>query len=161
MSSAMSKGYTYQGTVQVGKFSVMVADSSISNDGMLLPAGQNVRALGIIQDGIVPENFSEYVKGSYGGVSQAAWPANALPSSPQGVFKRPLIYAGVSKARAAGAIGRDDWLVVADTDGRVGSIVTLAIAGGTLVHIVGRADEPAVNAEDVLRIYVDIHDRHV
>lgn len=154
--------YTFDQTgVQCGKFAAVVATQANFTDGFSLPGAQNAaNVLGIVQEGVVPDGFSEYSGGSYAGVSNAAWPANALPANGLGM-KKSIMRQGVSKAVAAGAINRGDALVVADNQGRVASIVTLALAGGTQINVVGFAEEPAVNPNDVLRIFVNPTRAHV
>jgi hypothetical protein len=146
--------------IMVGKFSAVVVDTSVYDNGFALPGGQNVgQILGIVQEGVVPFGASDYNDGVYSGISQAAWPANLAPTSGQGMT-RTVIVSGRSQANAAGAINRGDWLIIADNLGRVASIGTLAIPPGTKVFVVGRADQAAVNPNDVIDIWVNIHDRH-
>jgi hypothetical protein len=158
------RAYTYQGTVQVGKFSAVKADSSITNDGFVLPAaadGYSVPILGILEEGIVPPGIgaSDYVAGSYEGISQAAWPSNIQPNTPQGKFRRSVVWKGPIRARngVAGGWSREDRLVATDNLGHLGSVVTLGLASGTQVFVVGYADEPTSNIGDVAQVIVDPH----
>ena len=154
-------GYTYDtGTVQVGKFSVVKASSTNYKDGFVLTGAQNDPVLGIVQDGVYPHGGSDYAKGVYTGVSNVAWPANVQPTSPQGL-KRSVRRFGRSQAIAAGVINRGDRLIVANNLGQVASVVTLALAGGSAIKVVGVAESAAVNQGDVVYVMVDPHNETV
>jgi len=153
----MKQAYTYAGTVQLGKFSAVVHDSSVyAKDGFNLPGGTNVgKVIGIVEEGIVPAGSSDYIKGSYEGISQAAWPTNVQPSTPQGI-KRSVVFKGPIRARAAGAWSRGDRLVVANNLGQLASVVTLGLAAGTVINVVAIAEEPAAAVGDTVQVNVDI-----
>jgi hypothetical protein len=153
-------GFSYQGTVQVGKFSVMsrVQGGLDPKQGMQLPSGLNdPLAFGIVEEGIVPTGASDYNNGSYEGISQAAWPANLQPSTPQNNYRRTVVLEGPIRGRAAGAWNVDDRLVPADNQGHLASVVTLGLAPGTPIWVIATAMEPASNLGDVAQVYVLPH----
>jgi hypothetical protein len=149
-------GYTYEGTVQVGQFSVVKASSVTYKDGFLLGAAQNDPVLGVIQEGIYPHGSAPYSKGAYTGVSNTAWPANANPAAPAGQ-KRSVRRFGRSQCIAAGAIARGERVIIANNLGQVASVVTLNLAGGTAINVVGVAESAATNQGDVVYVFVNPH----
>jgi hypothetical protein len=148
------RGYTYEGTVQVGQFSVVKAESSTYKDGFVLTGAQGDQPLGVIQDGIVPHGSDVYAKGVYTGISNTAWPANSMPASPAGQ-KRTVRVRGRSQMIAAGAVARGDRLISANNLGQVASVVTLNLAGGTAIWVVAIADTACSNQGDV--VYGDVN----
>jgi hypothetical protein len=154
-------GYTYEGSVQVGKFSVVKSSSNTYKDGFVLTASQgDGPVLGIVQDGVYPHGASDYSKGVYAGVSDVSWPSNVQPTSPVGL-KRTVRRFGRSQAIAAGAIARGDRLIAANNLGQVASVVTLSIAGGTAIKVVGVAETACSNQGDVVYVMVDPHNETV
>jgi hypothetical protein len=167
------RAYTYQGTVQVGKFSVVFADSSVTNDGFRLGTtvdlmgaggangGAGNAALGIIEEGIVPPGIgaSDYVAGSYENVSQQPWPTNISPTTPQGKFRRSVVWLGPIRGRngLAGGWSRGDRLFAYDNLGHLASVVTAGLPAGTQFFCVGYADEPTANVGDVSQVIVEPH----
>lgn len=153
----LKQAYTYAGTVQLGKFSAVVHDATVFiKDGFNLPGAMNAaKPIGIVEEGIVPAGSSDYIKGSYEGISQAAWPANVVPSTPQGI-RRTVVFKGPVRARAAGAWSRGDRLIVANNLGQLASIVTLALPAGTQINVVAIAEEPAAAVGDTVQVNVDI-----
>jgi len=150
-------GYTYEGTVQVGTFSAVKPSSTTYKDGFVLGAAKNDPVLGIIQDGIYPHGSSDYNKGSYGSISNAAWPANAQPASPVGL-KRSVRRFGRSQAIAAGACTRGHRAIIADNQGRVEDVdADAAIVAGTAINVLGTFETLATNAGDVVYIFVNPH----
>lgn len=157
------RAYTYQGTVQVGKFSVVCSDNSQAatgtKDGFVLPNAMNDPAdfpIGIVEEGIVPTGATDYISGSYEGISQAAWPNNLAPTTPQGNYRRTVVTGGPIRARAAGAWKRGERLIVADNLGHLASVVTLNLPANTPIRVVAIADEPASALGDVAQVIVGI-----
>jgi hypothetical protein len=106
-----------------------------------------------VEEGIVPNLASDYVRGSYEGISQNPWPANVIPTTPAGI-KRTVVFAGPVRARASGAWNRGDRLIVANNTGQLASVKLLALPVGTAINVVGYADEPASNSGDVAQVIV-------
>lgn len=155
MAGEIDYGYTYEGAVQVGKFSVVKAESTTYNDGFVLTAAAAAPydlPIGVIQDGIYPHGGSDYIKGAYTGVSNTAWPANVTPASPIGQ-KRSIRVAGRSRCIAGAAISRGQRVAAVNAQGQVGSVE--ALAPGTKVNILGIADTSCVNAGDVVYVMVN------
>jgi len=150
-------GYTYSGAVQVGKFAVVKpgTGATYKND-FVLTTVQNDSVLGIVQDGVYPHGASDYAKGVYTGVSGVAWPANVTPASPGGV-KRTVRRFGRSQCIAAGAIARGDRVIASSTTGQVASVVTLSLAGGTPINVLGVAENECTTQGDVVYVFVNPH----
>jgi hypothetical protein len=142
--------------VQLGKFSAVVTDVTVfGREGFNLPTGQNApHCLGIAIEGIAPNFAPDCRNGSYEGFSQAAWPGNLIPTSPQG-SRRMIVRKGRVTARAAGAVNRGDRCIIANNLGQLASVVTLGLAGGMEINVVGVADEPAVNPGDLFHVMVN------
>jgi hypothetical protein len=164
--SQKKRAYVYAGLVQLGKFSAVVVDTGFSaKEGFNLPAGMNAaKPLGIVEEGIVPNLASDYngrnPAGAYEDISQAAWPANLIPVTPQGI-KRTVVYEGPIRARAAGAWSRGDRLITANNLGQLASVVTLGLPAGTQIFVVAIADEAAANPGDVAQVMVGIKTENV
>lgn len=147
-------GYTYEGAVQVGKFSVVKQESATYKDGFVLTAAAAAPydlPLGVIQDGIYPHGGSDYNKGVYTGISNSAWPANVTPATPVGQ-KRSIRISGRSQCVAAGAIARGQRVAAVNALGQVGSVEGLA--AGTKVNILGVADTSCANVGDIVYVIV-------
>jgi hypothetical protein len=150
-------GYTYEGTVQVGKFSVVKPSSTTYKDGFVLPAAKNDPVLGVLLDGIYPHGSADYAKGVYTGISGTAWPANAQPASPVGQ-KRSVRLFGRVQCIAAGACVRGNRAIIANNLGQVEDVDTDgAIAGGTAINVVGKFDTACSNAGDIVYVIADPH----
>lgn len=155
MQHQLKKFYRYAGTVQVGKFSAVVVDSTIYPDGFALPpSGMNAsRVIGIVREAIL-DPFSSGSSGPYE-ISQLPWGLNMNPPTPQGML-REVVYMGLIRARAAGAWSRGDRLIVANNLGQLASVVTLRLPLGTQINVVAIAEEPASNVGDTVQVNVAI-----
>ncbi len=153
----LKKSYRLDTSLELGKFTVVVASSTNYGDGCGLPAAANAgNILGVAQNSVIPSGSADYSGGQYNIVSGTAWPANSIPASAQGEEVQ-VMRLGVSRVVASGAISRGDAVNVADNQGRVKTVNETA---GTLVHILGYAEELATAAGDVIRVLVMPHDRH-
>ena len=153
----IKKTYTLDQNVEVGKFTVLVQSTVNYNDGCSVPAGANAAGiLGVAQESILPSGVADYSGGTYTLVSGTAWPANSIPTQGQGL-KIGLVRHGISRVVASGAVNRGDWVNIADNQGR---IKTVSEAAGTLVHVLGQAEDAATTAGDVIRVFVQPHSRH-
>ena len=152
MSSIVSIDLAYKNAanVQAGKFTVVKSDTATFTDGFLVPAAANDPFLGVLQESLVPDSVADYSGGQYNITSGAAWGANQVPSSGQGLMARVRQF-GVSRCVAASAIARSDKVNIADTQGR---IKTVSEAAGTLINVVGIALDAATAAGDVIRVLV-------
>jgi hypothetical protein len=155
--AAKKREFIYAGLVQLGKFSAVVADSSVYKNGFNLPAGMNAgNVLGLVTEGIVPEVLGAYRNGSWEGISQTAWPLNMDRATPQGV-RRYVVYRGPFRARAAGAWNRGDRLIVANSTGQLAFVVTLGLPAGTAINVVAVAEEPTLNPGDVAAVILNLY----
>jgi hypothetical protein len=160
MEPNFKESFTYNGAVQHGKLIAVVADQSIAADGYVVPAAANVEALGIVEDGVVPNLGADYIGGSYQNVTGQAWPTNMpnplqTPNSP----KRAVITLGKADAQITGAVTRGDRLIIGNNLGQLESVVTAGLAAGTPIWVVGFARQTDANPSggDVIRIFVNIH----
>lgn len=152
----LDKSYRLATSVEVGKFTVVVVDTSVYTDGCQVAAAANAaKPLGLAQSSIVPNSVADYSAGQYNIVSGTAWPTNSIPSTSAGRNIR-VRRAGISQAVAASAIARGDKCNVADSQGRIKTINEVA---GTLVHEVCEAEEAASQAGDVIRVRLTLIDR--
>jgi hypothetical protein len=153
----LKKSYRLDSNVEVGKFTVVVASSTNYPDGCNVPSAANAGTiLGVAQNSIIPSGTADYSGGQYNITSGTAWPANVIPAQGQGE-EMQVIRSGISRSVASGAISRGDAVNVANNQGQ---IKTVNEAGGTLVHVLGFAEDAAGAAGDVIRVFVQIHDRH-
>jgi len=148
--TSIDQSYRLASSVEVGKFTCLVADTSVYADGCAVPGGANAVFLGVAQESIVPNALADYVAGQYTIVSGTAWPANSIPSSSTGRNVRVRQF-GISRVVAQSAISRGDELNIADSQGRV---KTVSETAGTLVYVVGIAIDAATQAGDVVRVLV-------
>ncbi len=149
MDAILDKTYRLATSVQVGKFTVVVADSSVYVDGCQVPAAANAAIpLGVAQESIIPDAIADYKSGQYSIVSGTAWPTNSIPASAAGRNVR-VRREGITHAVASGIIARGDRCNVADSQGR---IKTINESAGTVVYEVCEAEEAAAVAGDVIRV---------
>ncbi len=143
--------YRLDANVELGKFTVVVASSTNYNDGCGVPGAANAAAvLGVAQNSILPAATSDYSGGTYNITSGTAWPANSVPAQGQG-DEVQVMRLGISRVVAAGVIARGDEVNIADNQGR---IKTVNEAAGTVVNVLGYAEEAAAAAGDVIRVMV-------
>ena len=153
----LKKSYRLDANVELGKFTVVIQASTNFADGCAVPGAANAAGiLGVAQNSIIPSGTADYSGGQYNIVSGTAWPANAIPAQGQGEEVQ-VIRLGISRCVAASAISRGDEVNVADNQGR---IKTASETAGTLVHILGVAEDAASVAGDVIRVLVNPRDRH-
>jgi hypothetical protein len=147
--------YRYAGLVQAGKYSAVVVDSTVyAKDGFNLPPGMNAPdVLGILLTAIVPDSWTGYNKGMYEGASQNPWPPNVNPASPQGRYFF-VMRGGTVRARAALPWNRGDPLIIANNLGQLASPAALQLPSGTVVNLVGYAEEETEEPGDVADIVV-------
>jgi len=148
--TGIDQSYHLDGNVEIGKFTCLIASATNYADGCLNPGQANDVFLGIAQESVVPDAVADYSGGQYTIVSGTSWPANSIPSSGQGRNVRTRL-TGISRAVAAGAISRWAEVNIADTQGRVKAVNE---AAGTQVYVVGKAIDPASNANDVIRVLI-------
>jgi hypothetical protein len=153
----LKKSYRLDANVELGKFTVVIQESTNYADGCAVPGGANAAGiLGVAQNSVIPTGTADYSGGQYNITSGTAWPTNSIPTQGQGEEVQ-VMRAGISRCVASGAISRGDAVNVADNQGR---IKTVNEAGGTLVHVLGFAEDAASVAGDVIRVLVNVHDRH-
>ena len=104
---------------------------------------------------LIPSGTADYSSGQYNIVSGTAWPANAIPSTAQGEEVQ-VIRHGISRCVASSAVSRGDELNIADNQGRV---KTVSESAGTLVYVVGFAEDAASAAGDVIRVLVSPYNK--
>ncbi len=152
----LKKSYRLDANVELGKFTVVVTSSTNFADGCGVPSGANTGPiLGVAQNSVIPSGVSDYSSGQYNIVSGTAWPSNSIPAAGQGE-EIQVIRHGISRCVAAGSINRGDELNVADSQGRVKTVNETA---GTLVYVLGFAEDAASNAGDVIRVLVSPYNK--
>lgn len=149
--TSIDQSYRLATSVEVGKFTCLVADTSAYADGCQVPAAANAAFLGIAQESIIPDAIADYVAGQYTITSGTAWPANSIPAASAGRNIRTRLF-GISRAVVGVVpINRGDELNIADNQGRV---KTVNEAAGTLVYVIGIAIDAPTNVGDVIRVLV-------
>ena len=148
--TAIDQTYHLNYNIEIGKFTCLAPDTTVSADGCNVPSGANGPFLGIAQESILPDNMADYSGGVYTLASGTAWPANAIPSSGLGRNIRTRIF-GISRVVASGAISRAAYVNIANAQGQVKAV---SEAVGTYINVVGLAIDAAVNAGDVIRVLV-------
>jgi hypothetical protein len=150
----LKKSYRLDANVELGKFTAVIQESTNYNDGCAVPAGANAAGvLGMAQNSIIPSGVADYSGGQYNIVSGTAWPANSIPAQGQGEEVQ-VIRLGISRCVAASAISRGDTVNIADNQGRV---KTVNEGAGTVINVVGFAEDAASSAGDVIRVLVTPH----
>ena len=148
--TAIDQSYHLNYNIQVGKFTCLAADSTVSADGCNVPSGANAPFLGVAQESILPDAMADYSGGLYTLTSGAAWPANSVPASGLGRNIRTRLF-GISRVVASGAISRGAYVNIANAQGQVKAV---SEAVGTYINVVGIAIDAAVNPGDVIRVLV-------
>lgn len=153
----LRKTYRLATSIQVGKFTVGVVDTSVYTDGFTLSASANAaKPVGIAQDSVIPFSNNDYSGGKYITASGASWSASSTPASPIG---RALSFGvnGIFRAIAASAITRGDRLNQAATTtinsvSMMGAVKTVSETTGNTIYEIGEALDGATNAGDVVRV---------
>lgn len=149
---AVKRSYKQTNSQTYCKFCVVIED--VSNPGQFIaPTGANVGPIaGVSQNSILATGQSDYIAGIFqaAALTGTAWPAG-YPGSGAGRNIDVVVFGFSKVILASGAVAVGDRLTVADSNGRVASIEAngLNIAGGTLVNILGTAEEIASAANDV------------
>lgn len=147
----LTKAYRLTTSIEVGKLTALVVDSSAYADGIRVPTGANDGPVaGVARESILPDNVQDYSGGTYNIVSGTAWPANSYPTSSKGLRVSTVIE-GIIRCVAAGAITRGAEVNIADNQGRIKAVSEVA---GTLVYFVGEALDAASAVNDVIRVRV-------
>jgi hypothetical protein len=148
--TSIDQSYHLNYNVEIGKFTCLAPDTTVSADGCGSPSGANGAFLGVAQESVLPNAMTDYSGGLYDIVSGTAWPAGAIPSSAIGRGIRTRIF-GISRVVASGAITRGAYVNIANAAGQVKAV---SEAVGTYINVVGTAIDAAVNAGDVIRVLV-------
>jgi hypothetical protein len=148
--TAIDQSYHLNFNIEVGKFTCLAPDTSVYADGCNVPSGANGQFLGVAQESILPDAMADYSGGQYTLTSGTAWPSSAIPASGLGRNIRTRIF-GVSRVVASGAISRGAYVNIANANGQ---IKTVSESTGTMINVVGLAIDAAVNAGDVIRVFV-------
>ena len=148
--TAIDQSYHLNYNIQIGKFTCLAPDSTVSADGCNVPSGANGTFLGVAQESILPDAMADYSGGVYTLTSGAAWPANSIPTSGLGRNIRTRMF-GISRLVASGAISRGAYVNIANAQGQVKAV---SESTGTMINVVGIAIDTASNAGDVIRVLV-------
>ena len=148
--TAIDQSYHLNDNIEIGKFTCLAPDTSVSADGCNVPSGANGQFLGVAQESILPDAMADYSGGQYTLVSGTAWPAGAIPASGLGRNIRTRMF-GISRVVASGAITRGAYVNIANAQGQIKAV---SEAVGTMINVVGIAIDAAVNAGDVIRVLV-------
>ena len=148
--TGIDQSYHLNYNIEVGKFTCLAPDTSVSADGCNVPSGANGQFLGVAQESILPDAMADYSGGQYTLVSGTAWPSGAIPASGLGRNIRTRIF-GISRLVASGAISRGAYVNIANVQGQIKPVNE---AVGTYINVVGMALDAAVNAGDVIRVLV-------
>lgn len=144
------KSYRVATNIEICKATVVVGDTSVYTDGCSNPGGANAaKPLGVATASIIPPNTADFVGGQYVITSGTAWPAGALGSGTGRNVR--VLRKGIGQCQISGSVTRGDRLNIAGTTGKLKTVNETA---GTLVHVVGVAEESG-NDGDVIRVNVD------
>jgi hypothetical protein len=158
--TAIDQNFRLATNVEVGKFTCLTPDTSVYRDGCAVPGAANLPLLGVAQESILADPMADYTSGIYDIASGAAWPAG-MPGAGLGRNVRSRLF-GISRTVAAGPIPRGNFVNIA-APGSYGDYLSNAAglvkavdeANGALVNVIGMALDPAVNAGDVIRVFVN------
>jgi hypothetical protein len=129
--TAIDQSYHLNYNIEIGKFTCLAPDTSVSADGCNVPSG------------------ADYSGGLYNLVSGTAWPTGVIPASGLGRNIRTRLF-GISRVVASGAITRGAYVNIANTSGQIKAVSE----SGTMINVVGIAIDAASNAGDVIRVLV-------
>ena len=147
--TAIDQSYRINANIEIGKFTCLAPDTSVSADGCNVPSGANGQFLGVAQESILPDAAADYSGGQYNLVSGTAWPTGVIPASGLGRNIRTRRF-GISRVVASGAITRGAYVNIANTSGQIKAVSE----SGTMINVVGIAIDAASNAGDVIRVLV-------
>jgi hypothetical protein len=148
--TAIDQSYHLNYNIEIGKFTCLAPDTSVSADGCNVPSGANGQFLGVAQESILPDAAADYSGGLYNLVSGTAWPTGVIPASGLGRNIRTRLF-GISRVVASGAITRGAYVNIANAQGQIKAV---SESVGTYINVVGIAIDSAVNAGDVIRVLV-------
>ena len=148
--TGIDQSYHLNYNIEIGKFTCLAPDTSVSADGCNVPSGANGPFLGVAQESILPDAMADYSSGVYTLVSGTAWPTGAIPASGLGRNIRTRMF-GISRIVASGGITRGAYVNIANAQGQIKAV---SEAVGTMINVVGIAIDAAVNAGDVIRVLV-------
>jgi hypothetical protein len=148
--TGIDQSYHLNYNIEIGKFTCLAPDTSVSADGCNVPSGANGQFLGVAQESILPDAAADYSGGQYNLVSGTAWPTGVIPASGLGRNIRTRLF-GISRAVASGAITRGAYVNIANAQGQIKAV---SESVGTYINVVGIAIDSAVNAGDVIRVLV-------
>ena len=148
--TGIDQSYHLAANIEIGKFTCVIADTSVYADGCNVPGQANDVFLGVAQESILPDAMADYSGGQYTLTSGTSWPTGAIPASGLGRNIRVRQF-GISRVVAAGAIARGAEVNINDTQGRIKAVSETT---GTLVYVVGIALDAASNPGDVIRVLV-------
>jgi hypothetical protein len=148
--TAIDQSYHLNANIEIGKFTCLSPDTSVSADGCNVPSGANGQFLGVAQESILPDAAADYSGGLYNLVSGTAWPTGVIPTSGLGRNIRTRLF-GISRVVASGAITRGAYVNIANAQGQIKAV---SEAVGTYINVVGIAIDSAANAGDVIRVLV-------
>jgi len=148
--TAIDQSYHLNANIEIGKFTCLAPDTSVSADGCNVPSGANGQFLGVAQESILPDATADYSGGAYTLVSGTAWPTGAIPASGLGRNIRTRMF-GISRVVASGAITRGAYVNIANAQGQIKAV---SESSGTTINAVGVALDAATNAGDVIRVLV-------
>jgi len=148
--TAIDQSYHLNANIEIGKFTCLAPDTSVSADGCNVPSAANGQFLGVAQESILPDAALDYSGGLYNLVSGTAWPTGVIPTSGLGRNIRTRLF-GISRVVASGAITRGAYVNIANAQGQIKAV---SEAVGTYINVVGIAIDSAANAGDVIRVLV-------
>jgi hypothetical protein len=148
--TAIDQSYHLNANIEIGKFTCLAPDTSVSADGCNVPSGANGQFLGVAQESILPDAAADYSGGQYNLVSGTAWPTGVIPASGLGRNIRTRMF-GISRVVASGAITRGAYVNIANAQGQIKAV---SESSGTTINAVGVALDAAANAGDVIRVLV-------
>jgi len=156
----LRKSYRNAANVQVGKFTVAKVDTSVYADGFVMSSTANDGPLvGVALESIIPDGYSDYSSGKYIIASGAAWPSGVTPTAATG-YAASFGVKGIFRAIANGVITRGQRvnLAASATINGVtmyGTVKQVSETPGTLIYVLGTAEDSVSNAGDVVRVRVE------
>lgn len=143
-------GFRAKQNKRIHKFTAVTIDTTDSTQNQEycdIPGGANVQCLGLVAEHFVEPNYF---------VPQGTDPTTVTGTTPTlyTLTARPVSVVTFGRARgiAAGAINEGDEVNIADSSGRLKTVNETA---GTLVYVVGIAQNSTANANDV--VIVEVH----